>query len=330
LTAQIAALSEEAKLADFGDVLRASKKLQAMEEAGERVESLQHLKDLGDACSRLHASSRVAAFATTHDLTAPLAALSEKAQLATFGQMLAASKPLKELEARGERVRDLQHLTDLARPERSAAGQAGSHRQVNALDAEWLWKQYKGHIGERPVAASGNPPLLFSLRELSVNDQDGVFDGLVRTMLNVTRSCWAPYQFSKSNGVDKIRQTIHDETLEQYGVHIGNREPGATQKRLDCIRKIQAKWDKQAGTHSNTPWQPPRPHNHSQLKRAQQSYARRAMISDKYNSMKREVQINVVKTLSDTDRTRLAVHLALVWYAERVRSAAASAAQECP
>jgi hypothetical protein len=42
------------------------------------------------------------------------------------------------------------------------------------------------------------------------------------------------------------------------------------------------------------------------------------MINDKYFSMGREVQMNVVKTLSDNDRTRLAAHLALGWYKEEI------------
>ena len=130
-------------------------------------------------------------------------------------------------------------------------------------------------------------------------------------------SNWDPARFSKDNGVDKIREKIRVETLGQYGAHIGNRTPGATQARLDRIRKIQENWDKQAGTHT-TQWEPTRPHNHSQLTKDQRSNARKRMINDKYFSMEREVQINVVNTLSDNDRTRLAVHLALGWYKEKI------------
>jgi hypothetical protein len=130
-------------------------------------------------------------------------------------------------------------------------------------------------------------------------------------------SNWDPARFSKDNGVDKIREKIRDETLKQYGAHIGSKDSGATQKRLDRIRKIQENWDKQAGTHT-TQWEPTRPHNHSQLTRDQRGKARRRMISDKYFSMEREVQINVVKTLSVNDRTRLAAHLALRWYRDKI------------
>jgi hypothetical protein len=54
-------------------------------------------------------------------LSPSIAPLSQEAKLATFRNMLAASKQLKVLEARGERVRDVQHLEDIARPAQSAA-----------------------------------------------------------------------------------------------------------------------------------------------------------------------------------------------------------------
>ena len=63
---------------------------------------------------------------------------------------------------------------------------------------------------------------------------------------------------------------------------------------------------------------PPEPINNLQLTSKQKSNARRQMINVKYVSMEREVQINVVNTISDTDKTRLAVHLALGWYKEKI------------
>jgi hypothetical protein len=51
--------------------------------------------------------------------------------------------------------------------------------------------------------------------------------------------------------------------------------------------------------------------------------AKRAIITKKYKSMEREVQMNVVNTLSHNDRARLAVHLALVWHNSVVQSGAA-------
>jgi hypothetical protein len=86
---------------------------------------------------------------------------------------------------------------------------------------------------------------------------------------------------------------------------------------LTAFQKIQKDWDKQAGKHNNTPWEPPIPLNNLPLTNNQRASAKRKTINGKYSSMQREVQINVVNTLSDNDRTRLAVHLALTWYKKR-------------
>jgi hypothetical protein len=51
---------------------------------------------------------------------------------------------------------------------------------------------------------------------------------------------------------------------------------------------------------------------------------RAGAITNKYRSMEREVQINVVNTLSDNDRARLAVHLALGWYKHNVTPSGAA------
>ena len=147
-------------------------------------------------------------------------------------------------------------------------------------------------------------------------DQDGVLDRLVLTMLKSPD--WDPDRFSKDNGVDKIRAKILDETLEQYGAHIAQRTHGCVEARLACIRRIEQEWDKQAGKHNNTQWEPHQPINNLQLTSKQKSNARRKIINDRYSSMEREVQINVVNTLSDNDKTRLAVHLALGWYKDYV------------
>jgi hypothetical protein len=204
----------------------------------------------------------------------------------------------------------------------SLGGQGGSRRQVNEHTPEWLWKHYKGHVGEGPLAGSCNKPLLFSLAELSANDQDDVLDRLVLTMLK--SSDWDPNRFSKDNGVDKIREKIHKETQEQYGAHIGNRAPGASQLRLDRIRKIQKEWDTQAGTHNHTQWEPPPLLNNHALTKSQRANAKAAIITNKYRSMEREVQMNVVNTLSDNDRARLAVHHALGWYQNSVKPSGAA------
>jgi hypothetical protein len=239
----------------------------------------------------------VAAFATTHDLTAPLAALSEKAQLDTFGQMLAASKPLKELEARGERVRDLQHLKDIARPAQSAAGQAGSRRQVNERGAEWLWEEYKRHVGEGPVALRGHDPFLVSLPQLRAHASDGDFDEHVLKML--TRSDWNNVRFEQTNGVDRIREIICDQTNLQYGDHIATTAQNSMTRRRERIRQIQPTWE---------------PKNYCELSNSQRKIETKRAISQKYVSLKREVQGSVVNSLSVEDRAKLAVALALGWY----------------
>ncbi len=118
--------------------------------------------------------------------------------------------------------------------------------------------------------------------------------------------------------MDKIRQKIRDETHGQYGAHIAKNAPGYVEARLACIRRIEKEWDTKAGKHNNTPWEPPKPINNLQLTSKQKSNARTKMINDKYFSMEREVQINVVNTLSDNDRTRLVVHLAVGWYKEKI------------
>jgi hypothetical protein len=129
----------------------------------------------------------------------------------------------------------------------------------------------------------------------------------------LTSSDWNPDRFSKNNGVDKIRKKIRDETLLQYGAHIALSAPGYLAARLECIRKIQKKWDTKTGT-PHTPWEPPKPNNCPQLTTTQWRNAKKQAINHKYLSMKREVQISVVNTIPVDDRARLAVTLAMRWY----------------
>jgi hypothetical protein len=138
-------------------------------------------------------------------------------------------------------------------------------------------------------------------------------------MLSTLRSSdWDPTRFGRVNGVDNLRQKITDGTHGQYGAHIASSKCGRVEARLAFVRRVEKEWDKKAGIHNNTPWQPPEPINNLQLTSKQKSNARRQMINVKYVSMEREVQINVVNTISDTDKTRLAVHLALGWYKEKI------------
>ena len=208
-------------------------------------------------------------------------------------------------------------------PGQVSGGQSGSKRQVHARTPEWLWREYKQHVGEGPVADTAHAPLLLSLPDLCSNDPDGDFDGLVLKML--TSSDWDPNRFNKLNGVDKIRKKIDTETLRQYGSHIATTEPGYLAATLDRIRKIQKEWDTVAkeGKHKHTPWEPPKTPNHLQLTKSQGDSARKKTIDDKYKSMEREVQINVVNNLSVDDQVRLEFHVAMVWYNSRVSSGAA-------
>ena len=150
------------------------------------------------------------------------------------------------------------------------------------------------------MAASGNDPLLVSLLELRAHASDGDFDELVLEML--TSSDWDADRFSKNNGVDKIRERIRDQTNLQYGAHIATTAPNSRARRLERIRQIQPTLE------------PSRPQNYSQLSRNQQKIEKKRAISEKYASLKREVQGSVVNTFSVEDRARLAVALALGWY----------------
>ena len=151
-----------------------------------------------------------------------------------------------------------------------------------------------------PMRAEGarKDPLLVSLPDFCPNDPDGVFDGLILTML--TSSSWDPVSFSRHNGVNNIRQKIHTETLRQYGSHIATTEPGYLAARLDLIRKIQKEWDTVAkeGKQKHTPWEPPKPPNHLQLTKSQGDTARK-------KNDRRQVQIHGTR---GTDQRREQPH----------------------
>jgi hypothetical protein len=183
---------------------------------------------------------------------------------------------------------------------KSLGGQSGSRREVNKRTPEWLWRGYKQHVGEGPVAPSGHDPLLVSLSELGPHASDVGFDVLVLEML--TSSDWDGERFVQNNGVDRIREIICDQTNLQYGAHIATTAPNSRARRLERIRQIQPTLE------------PSRPQNYSQLSRNQQKIEKKRAISEKYASLKREVQGSVVNTFSVEDRARLAVALALGWY----------------
>ena len=173
-----------------------------------------------------------------------------------------------------------------------------------------MWSEYKQHVGEGPGAQDGNHPLFFSLADLCQNDQDGVFDRRILTML--TSSSWSPKAI---NGVNNIRETIHRETVNQFGPHIATSAPGCLAARLIAFGGYKKNGQLKQG---NTPTPSGNPSNIPMhlLKKSQRDATRKKTIYDKYYSMEREVQINVV---SDLPVDELAAHLALTWCAEMSR-----------
>jgi hypothetical protein len=93
--------------------------------------------------------------------------------------------------------------------------------------------------------------------------------------------------------------------------YIPNAAPGVQTARLACIRKLHPGWD------------PSTVHPHGAGAR-RPDRVRRQNIADKYASMGREYQIQVVNGISSRDRAVLAVHLALTWYLNQGQSGAAS------
>jgi hypothetical protein len=167
-------------------------------------------------------STRLAAFATTHGLTASIAALSQEAKLAAFGDMLAASKLMKVLEAKGARVRDVQHLKDIARPAQSAAGQSGSERQKNKIEAREIWDEYVIVVDKEPLAASSNTnPLLVNLTDVIGKDGLEAFGHALVVQLDKLTSwrhkSFTALQIEGHASAGKIRESISSHVSEDLG-----------------------------------------------------------------------------------------------------------------
>jgi hypothetical protein len=78
---------------------------------------------------------------------------------------------------------------------------------------------------------------------------------------------------------------------------------------VDKIRETtQKEWDEKKGKHASIPWEPPKPPNFHLLTKDGRKNEKQAAINAKYNSMRKEIQINVVKELSSQ------AHLAFLWY----------------
>ncbi len=222
-------------------MLRASKKVQALEEAGERVESLQQLKELASLAGKEDSIDRLAAFAAKHpSLTASIAPLSQEVKIATFGNMLASSKQLKVLEARGERLRDVQHLEDLARPTQSAGGQSGSFRQTNNIEAEQIWDKYVNAIGKDPLAANGSStcPLFVNLQDVIGQDGIEAFGAELVDQLGKLTS-WNPARFAhlETEGHGSallVRGSISSAVSDDLGPKLSGDDV------VEMVRRIQA------------------------------------------------------------------------------------------
>jgi hypothetical protein len=116
--------------------------------------------------------------------------------------------------------------------------------------------------------------------------------------------------------VDKIRVTICRKTADQYGSHIPISATEYKKPRLACIRRVQKEWDEEKGKHAGTPWEPLKHPNFHLLTKTQKANGKRAAIDAMYNSLKKEIQINVVIELTDNE---LALRLILPWCGTKAR-----------
>jgi hypothetical protein len=303
--ASIAALSHEVKLAAFGDMLRASKKVQALEEAGKRIESIQHLKDLGDAAS----FDRLAAFAKKHGLAASIAALSHEAKLAAFSNMLAASKQLKVLEARGERVRDVKHLEDIARPAQSAGGQSGSARQTRNITPRGIWDEYVIVIGKEPLSpTSPTNPLLVNLQDVIGQDDIEAFsDGVVVQLGKLTDWCntrFADLQIEGRASAGQIRASISSTVSEDLGPTL------KTDDLTEMVRRIQER---------DTEW---RHKNRSEFPgptRGARESQYKSYVRGSYRDLVKGMQLTIIEKLALIERVGVVVQTLLAWYEHSVK-----------
>jgi len=107
---------------------------------------------------------------------------------------------------------------------------------------------------------------------------------------------------------------------DQYGSHIPQSATGYTRRRnllaFGEYRKNETK--KKGNIQAPQCGNPPNPPTSTFSRAHRSQMKKKAAIDSKYSSKTKEIQINVVNELSDNERTRLAAHLALVWYNQRV------------
>jgi hypothetical protein len=286
---------------------RIDEALGAMQLRGNRtwVESLEHLKELGDADSL----DRLAAFATTHNLLPSIAALSQEAKLAVFGNMLAASNQLKVLEARGERVRDVKNLEDIARPAQSAAGQSGSARQKNKITPRGIWDEYVIVISKEPLAASSpTNPLMVNLQDVICQDDIEAFaDGVVVQLgkpTNWTPRIFADLEIEGHASAIRIRTSISSTVSDHLGPTPKNSD------LTEMVRRIQER---------DTEWRHKKRSEFPGPTRAARKSQYRSYVRDSYRALVKEKQRTFIETLPLIERVGVVVYALLTWYHNRSR-----------
>ncbi len=304
LTESVDMLSEEKQLAVFGQMLRAHAKITELEAANKRVKSLAHLQELASQTAAEDSLERLWEFAAKHHLTASVALLSEEKQFAVFGNMLAASKQLKVLEARGERVRGVKHLEGIARSAQSAAGQSGSVRQTNKIEAGKIWDKYVIVIGKDPLAASSKTcPLMVNLPDVIGQDGIEVFGAELVVQLDKLTSWHAEIfdnlEIEGHASALRVRESISSAVSEDLGP-----TPKGTDL-IEMVRRIQAR-DKE-WRHKTRPEFPG-------LTKSARDAQYKSYVRDGYRALVTEKQRMFIKTLPLIERVVVVVHALLTWY----------------
>jgi len=225
--------------------------------------------------------------------------------------MLSASKQLKVLEARGERVRDVKHLEDIARSTGSAAGQSGSFRQTNNIEAVKIWDKYVIAIGKDPLAASGSQtcPLMVNLQDVIGQDGIEAFGAeLVDQLGKLTN--WNPVTFAHletegHGSALRVRESISSALSDDLG-------PTPKESDLsEMVRRIQASQsDKARGKE----WRHKTRAEFPGPTKSAREVQYKSYVKDGYRALVKEKQCMFIKTLPLNKRVAVVVHALLTWY----------------
>ena len=231
--------------------------------------------------------------------------------------MLAASKQLEVLETSGERVRDFKHLEDLARPTQSAAGQSGSFRQTNHIEAGQIWDKYVIAIGKDPLAANGSQtcPLFVNLQDVIGQDGIEAFGAeLVDQLGKLTN--WNPGTFAhlETEGHGSallVRGSISSAVSDDLGPKLSSDD------LLEMVRRIQASQsDKARGKEWRHKKRAEFPGPSKSMKDSQY----KSYVKDGYRALVKEKQCMFIKTLTLNERVVVVVHALLTWYHDLSKS----------